>query len=211
MAGTKPHNTSPLGYLIVLSGGVRIHDTSRPYYGVDRLPPIIAPDPAIRDFLGEPLVDDPALKNALDEWMDMVTEPPFTPILRSYERARRLLDSLQSLYALELLLCELAWQEGEEDRVCAYPRLEGGRGDVVQTYGYDVSWPGCNHSAIRQPGVVSYDADWMRRLNQWGLLDSYEDAVHLREMYLRCYPYPPFDVFVVHDVGSAEPSAVKAD
>jgi hypothetical protein len=63
-----------------------------------------------------------------------------------------------------------------------------------------VSWPNCKHSAILQPGVLQHNQSWRHRCNEWGLLDNYNHAISLREEYLAVYPYPPFDVYLVHKV-----------
>ncbi len=60
--------------------------------------------------------------------------------------------------------------------------------------------PTCNHSAILQPGVVPSSQPWRQKLNQFGLLNNYEDAVELRAEYLAIYLYPPFDIYMVHKV-----------
>jgi hypothetical protein len=98
---------------------------------------------------------------------------------------------------LELVFCELAWQSGEEER-CAFYQPAKLAATIRVTYGFDVSWPECKHSAILQPGVVPGNAAWRGRLNQYGLLQSYSDAIELRSEYLAAHQHPPFDVFVVH-------------
>jgi len=189
------------GYLILRSvEDVLPHEEFRRrvrYRGVDRYPLFIAPQPEIRRALGEPLIEDPRLYSAIDELFDAGYGN--TAFIPEFGDARRLWRAFQELgFAFELLYCQLAWRCGEEDRLKDYPALQRAPPAVSQTYGFDVSWPGCNHSAIAQPGLVSAESPWWQKLNQYGLLDDYESATTLREEYLRVYPYPPFDIYLVH-------------
>gem|GEM_PF-4831742 len=169
------------------------------YFGVDRLPPFITPDSEIRKLLGEPLVEDLRLRNALKEWFDAQGDK--NAFIANRDKAFRLLESFQSLgFRLELIYCQIAWQSGEEDRLADYAAVEEPPLVVSHTYGFDVSWPTCNHSAILQPGVVQQNKPWRERLNEWGLLNYYNEAVRLREEYILVYPYRPFDIYLVHKV-----------
>jgi hypothetical protein len=195
-------NLRPVGYLITQDASGKLSPTGSAgtYYGVDRLPPFIAADPAIREALGEPPIDNPELFQAFEDYFTMVKDVP-TPFLPRYEEAMSLLLSLgASGIALELVFCELAFGSSEQERTAAYPNVVGDRPNVGITYGFDVSWPACTHSAIRQPGVVPKNENWLRRLNRWGLLCDCEDALRLRSDYLVTYPYPPFDIFLVHSI-----------
>jgi hypothetical protein len=194
----------PAGYLIVVdaaeySQNTYLKNAGRVYCGVDRRPALIAPDPAIRDELGLPRVQDKDLAEALDQWFDALNPPP--AFIRQARTAFRWFDTfVRHGHNLELVFCDLAWSTGEEDRLTRYPAWEEERPATAITYGYDVSWPTANHSAIFQPGVVDRNPSWQSRLNKWGLLDNYVDAAHLREDYLNVYPYPPFDIYIVHKV-----------
>ena len=195
-------NLRPVGYLIAQDASGRLSSTESAgtYYGVDRLPPFIAPDPVIRKAIGEPPVDDPGLFEALDNYFDNIKDAP-TPFIPERDEATSLFLALHTAdIALELLFCELAFGPSEQERTAAYPEFVGDRPNVGVTYGFDVSWPACTHSAIRQPGIVPKNKNWLTRLNSWGLLCHYEDALRLRSEYLLAYPYPPFDVFLVHSI-----------
>jgi len=170
-----------------------------PYSGVDRLPPFAAPEAAIRQALGEPPVQDVRLYAALEEWFD--ARFGNTAFIPSRSQALRLLNAFQVCgFQFELVYCELAWKKGEEQRLNDYEKTSEKPPVVSLTYGLDVSWPSCNHSAILQPGVVPSSLPWRQRLNQNGLLNDYEDAAQLRAEYLAVYPNPPFDIYVVHRV-----------
>lgn len=69
------YNLTPAGYLIVqeFQQAMLSNDYRRdfgPYFGVDRLPPLIPPETIIRDALGEPPVQDVRLNKALEEWFE---------------------------------------------------------------------------------------------------------------------------------------------
>jgi hypothetical protein len=199
-----PYNLTSVGYLIVQDPEeAREHDEYRRtfgrYCGVDRLPPFIPPDREVRALLGEPLVQDERFFAALDEWFD--ARPETTAFIADDCQAFRLFETLRSFdFRLELLYCELAWNDEEEERRAAYVPVMGSPPVVSKTYGFDVSWPRCNHSAILQPGAVPNNPRWRGKLNNDGLLDDYKDALRLREEYLNVYPYPPFDVYLIHRV-----------
>jgi hypothetical protein len=192
-------NLLPVGYLIVEATALQIQPGGQTYQGVDRLPHFVPPEPEIREYFREPLVKDKRLYRALDEWFATRDGPiAFIP---SAKQALRLFDTFVSYgYGLELLFCHLAWQPGEEGRVAAYRPVAEVPTSFAITYGFDVSWPAATHSAIYQPGVVPENPGWLKRLNEWGLLSTYEDAKQLREEYLAVYPYPPFDIYLVHKV-----------
>ena len=198
------HSMTPVGYLIVQdSGGLSlIGSTKKRYFGVDRLPPLIAPDPMIRQEVGEPLVENERLKDALEQLFDL--KEVKTPFLQNLMKAIQLRDALQlSGLRLELLFCDVVNDSDAQKRSSAFPTVSEDRPAISSTYGYDVSWPSCTHSAIRQPGVVPGSTVWQERLNERGLLSNYTDAAALREEYLRVYQYPPFDIFLVHKIDVA--------
>jgi hypothetical protein len=196
------YNLIPAGYLILQESdeAMRANEYLRafgPYFGVDRLPPFVAPDVAVRQALGMPPMNDVHLHATLDEWFDSPIEN--TAFIAERAQALRLCKAFEACgHHFEVVYCELAWKRGEEDRSNAYPNAEDGRSCISLTYGYDVSWPTCNHSAILQPGVVPSSPSWRERLNQHGLLSDYESAVELRNDYLAVYPCPPFDIYLVH-------------
>ena len=204
MNNSSPHSLQPAGFLIVEDARAVQARSGVNYHGVDRRPPLYAPDDSIRIRLGEPFVTDPRLHSALDQYFDAICNP--TPFIGDYEAATSLFESLCSFdYALELLYCEVAWTTEEEETPRRYPvSLLPGRSSL--TYGFDVSWPSANHSAIFQPGVVPGNPKWLQKLNEWGLLNDYDDAVLLREEYLAVYPNPPFEVFLVHRATADEAS-----
>jgi hypothetical protein len=172
------------------------------YLGVDRLPGIVAPEPAIRAAIGAPPVRDAAMRALIEEWFDARFGD--TAFIESQLQAQRLLKGFRSHgLDFELVYCEVAWVRGEENRLAAYPATADAGPDILLTYGFDVSWPTCKHSAIRQPGVVPSNPSWRSRLNEHGLLDEYADATRLRAEYLKTYPYPPFDTYAVHKIPQA--------
>jgi hypothetical protein len=199
------HNLAPAGYLILQeSEEARLTNEYRqsfgPYSGVDRLPLLFPPDETIRQAIGEAPIQDVRLGTAIDEWLD--SRFGNTAFLPNRSQAVRLLKVFQGFgFRCELVFCELAWTQGEEERLNAYARTNETSPVVSQTYGFDVSWPRCNHSAILQPGIVPSSLPWHQKLNQFGLFNDYEDAAKLRAEYLAVYPYPPFDIYVVHRVG----------
>ena len=194
----------PAGYLIVqeFEDLIITSDYRRsfgPYYGVDRRPPFIATDDIIRSELGVPPVTDERLSAALDEWFE--SRPASTGFFPSESQAVRLVDTFRSFgYRVELLYCQLALKEGDEGRLSDYKKIDVPEPVVRTTFGFDVSWPTCNHSAILQPGLVPNNPSWRYRLNQYGLLDYFIHALQLREEYLRIQPEIPFDIFLVHKV-----------
>jgi hypothetical protein len=199
------YELAPAGYLIVQeSEQARLTNEYRrafgSYSGVDRLPPLLPPETVIRQALGEPPIQDMCLYEALEEWFDSrFGNTAFIPV-RS--QALRLLKAFQACgFQFELIYCQLAWKEGEEERLSTYGTTDETLPAASQTYGFDVSWPSCTHSAILQPGVVPSSLAWRQKLNRYGLLNNYEDAAQLRAEYVAVYPYPPFDIYVVHKVG----------
>jgi len=169
------------------------------YFGLDRLPLIVAADPAIRAAVGAPPIHDAKLRDLTDEWFD--ARFGNTAFIPTHHRAMRLLKGFRSFgLEFELVYCHLACSDGEEDRLAAYETTAEAAPEIVLTYGFDVSWPTCTHSAILQPGVVSCSPHWRDRLNGYGLLDDYLDAVTLRAEYLAVYPYAPFDTYAVHKI-----------
>jgi hypothetical protein len=167
------------------------------YYGVDRLPPLFSPDATIRQALGEAPVQDLPLARAIEEWLD--ARFGNTAFIPGRSQALRLFNVLRGFgLRLELVYCHLAWKVGQEGRLNAYSAADESSPVISLTYGFDVSWPRCNHSAILQPPVVTSTMAWRKKLNEYGLLNDYADAVKLRDDYLLAYPYPPFDIYLVH-------------
>lgn len=201
----SPASLTPTGYLILRGPDEAVeHDAQFPklqrYCGVDRQPTFIAPDPTTRKLVREAPVEDQRLYDALDQWFEFRGGP--TAFIPSRIQATRLWTAFQDFgFRLELIFCELAWQEGDRHRLSAYVPLRETRPHISLTYGFDVSWPSCNHSAILQPGVVRSSTVWRAKLNDSGLLENYLDAVRLRDEYLNVYPYPPFDIYLVHKIG----------
>lgn len=199
------HNLVPAGY-VILRGAQEagLSDDYRRafgcYSGVDRLPMLLPTDAVIREVLGEPPVQDASLAATIEQWLD--SRFGNTAFISSRDQALRLLKSFRACgFNFELAYCELAWAKGEEDRLTAYATIDDGPPVDSEMCGFDVSWPTCNHSAILQPGIVPSSPVWRARLNQYGLLKEYEDAVTLRDEYLVLYPYPPFDIYIVHNLG----------
>lgn len=198
------HALAPVGYLILqeaeqamLNNDYRL--AFGPYFGVDRLPPLLPPEHTVRQALGEPPVQDMRLFAALEEWFQVPVD--HTAFIPSNSQALRLLKAFQACgFQFERVYCQFAWKKGEENRLDSYTKMEETTPVVSLTYGFDVSWPNCKHSAILQPGVVPTSLAWRKRLNQYGLLNDYESAAELRAEYLAVYPYPPFDIYVVHKV-----------
>ncbi len=190
----------PAGYLIVTRvPGIAMQFPAnhrlRWYRGVDRLPPQLFPDPTVAGIHHREI----ELIAAVEEWHSLHSD--LTAFVANWQRADTLFDVLQSLIGeCELLYCEVAIRISEGGRRKDYPPVVGGAPFTQSTFGYDVSWPGCNHSAIAQPGVVPDNANWLHALNERGLLDEFDDALRLRDEYLRVYPHPPFDIFLVQGV-----------
>ncbi len=202
------YHLRPAGYLLLQDArearcANEYRQSFGPYCGVDRLPPFYPPDPAIRQQLGEPIIQDPCLNKALEEWFESHFRD--TAFIANVDEALRLRDTFGTLGVhLELVYCQLAWQDSETERLASYHTVLGHPSHIGVTYGFDVSWPTCNHSAIFQPGVVPSSALWRKKLNAYGLLERYHDAKSLREEYLRVYPYPPFDIYLVQGVGTMD-------
>jgi hypothetical protein len=196
------YNLVPAGYLIVqeseyLRNNNKYYQGFGTYFGVDRLLRFVWPDDVIRRGLGMPPIEDPRLRETTEEWFNARSE--MTAFITDYGRALRLIERLRAYgHRLELLYCEIAPTEGEVNRLDTYEAVEGARPVLSKTYGFDISWPTCTHSAIFEPGVVPENPSWRSRLNQYGLLDDYGDALQLRDEYLRVYPHPPFDIYLVH-------------
>jgi hypothetical protein len=124
------------------------------YCGVDRLPKLITADTAVRELIGEPPIQDPMLGVVIEEWLD--TRSGKSAFIASRNKAIRLLNEFRRFQlSFEFVYCELAWKEGEEERLSDYPTSNEAPPAFSLTYGFDVSWPSCNHSAIFQPGVIS--------------------------------------------------------
>ena len=202
------YNLASAGYLILQeSEEARLTNEYRrnfgPYSGVDRLPALFPPEAAVRQAIGEPPVQESRLYATLEEWFDFCSGN--TAFIPGLDQALRLLKAFQACgFRFELVYCQLAWKEGEEDRLSSYATTDEQAPVVSRTYGFDVSWPTCKHSAILQPGVVPSSLPWRQKLNQFGLLNDYQDAAELRAEYLAAYPYPPFDIYMVHSVGYNE-------
>jgi hypothetical protein len=136
----------------------------------------------------------------LEEWFEAPLE--YIAFLPLQDQAWRLWKAFQqSGFHFDLVYCQLAWNVGEEDRMKAYAKTDEYVPGIARTYGFDVSWPSCKHSAILQPGVVPSSLSWRQRLNEYGLLNDYESAAELRAEYIAVYPYPPFDIYLVHKLG----------
>lgn len=124
-----------------------------------------------------------------------------TAFIPSRSQVSRIIKNFEACgLQFELIFCQLAWRAGEESRLNAYARTDEQLQEASFTYGLDVSWPSCNHSAILQPGVVPTSPAWRQKLNQYGLLNDFEEAAKLRSEYLAMYPYPPFDIYLVHKI-----------
>jgi hypothetical protein len=195
---------APAGYLIVQEADEarncnQYRKDFGPYYGVDRLPPLLSPSPITSHRKDASIAGTIDLNATIEEWFDARTER--TAFMASHDQALGLLRRIASFgFRLELLFCQLAYQAGEEDRLKDYGSFKAAPAAISQCYGFDVSWPTCNHSAILQPGVVPKSSPWRGKLNEYGLLRDYSDANTLRTEYLAAYPYPPFDVFLVQRV-----------
>jgi hypothetical protein len=198
------YKLTPAGYLILMTVA-DARDSNEygrafgTYAGVDRLPGVPPPDPTSEELIRSGYPDLPGCRELIDAWLWARCEA--SSFICDHEKARKFRDGFES-YGLvfELAYCELAWKTGEEDRLQTYDPVTGKKPEISETYGFDVSWPSCTHSAILQPGIVPNSPNWRERLNQHGLLDDYELAIQLREEYLRIYPHPPFDVYLVHGV-----------
>ncbi len=195
---------APAGYLLVQeSEAARTSNEYRQtfglYSGVDRLPALFPSDPTIRRAIGKGPFEDVHLASLVEKWFDSRLEG--TAFIPDTDEALALSRAFQTAgFQFDLLFCQLAWREGEEERLKAYTIKHEALPIASLVYGFDVSWPTCNHSAILQPGVVPSSLTWRAKLNRYGLLDEYEDARRLREEYLAVYPYPPFDIYLVSKV-----------
>lgn len=208
MFDSAREHLTPLGYLLVSSQVPRVPGTERPYYGVDRLPPICSAYPPIREALGEPLEEDPVVAAGIEEWFDLEEDAHPTRITPDYEKACRLVRILGQRYALEMLFCELAWSPGEEGQVRRFRQFVGEPRGVGLFYGYDVASINCNESAIMLLGHIPrmIRPEWKDRVNQWGLLENYEDARQLREEATDEVNRPE-DVYYIFRVYRAEVSS----
>jgi hypothetical protein len=166
------YSLTPVGYLIVEPTEHKDPYGRKTllYRGVDRVPLFLAPDDEIRRLLGAPLVENEELRSVLEEWYDARSD--LTRFMPCAAQAMQLLESFHRLqFRFELLFCRLAWTANEAERVSQYAPVDGEPLAIATTYGFDVSWPTCNHSAIWQPGVVPESAAWQAKLNRFGLLD----------------------------------------
>jgi len=170
------------------------------YYGVDRLPPVSEFDMSPNPTSDPSFTRDLRMLMTARAWSkSRKTDSAF---ITQPERAIELSSILRLQgFRLEVVSAQLAWTNDEDDRERAYGAVEGLMPKVVMNYGFDVSWPTCNHSAIIQPGVVPGNEQWRCKLNEYGLLHNYETAAALRDLYLSKYPYPPFDIYLVQKVG----------
>jgi hypothetical protein len=195
---------SAAGYLLLTnaansSAAVENRGTTDPYAGVDRIPPLIALDDIARQKSRNFGGHDVSLGTVIDEWLD--SRFGNTAFIPSHARSLQLLDAFESFgWPLDLVFCQVAWNESKTSNVHLYGPADEVPPVISVTYGFDVSWPTCNHSAIRQPGIVPTSLTWRKRLNQFGLLTDYEEADVLRNEYLVAYPYPPFEIYLVHKV-----------
>jgi len=201
MTMTK-YNLTPVGYLLLQDAELArsSNDYNRAlglYCGVDRLPAFTDID---RHCLPKTTaMGQAAIEKVATEWYD--ARSGATAFLANPVQASDLIKGFHAVgIALDLVYCQLAWRLGQENTLKQYTLDDSGPPRIALTYGFDVSWPTCNHSAIRQPGVVPTNPMWRSRLNEWGVLNNYEDAEELRKEYLEVYPYPPFDIFLVHKV-----------
>jgi len=191
----RVHHTS-VGYLIVeqlTAELLRSRDV--PYHGLDRLPQFEPADQNVRAYWRLEPLEDTALANAIEEFSDKLWSG--CVFFARHEEASTSLNSLKRAgMSLEILFCELAWSDNEVSRLNSYPAsVDPPACTSMRCLGYDVSWPGANHSAILQPGVIDKSIPWKQKLNEWGLLNFYSQAAEIREEYLRIYPNPPFDIF----------------
>jgi hypothetical protein len=209
----KTYSLAPAGYLLLQDKEEARRDCPYRrefgiYFGVDRMPLLAPPIPAVQMLglpvmLGIPEDQSPRLSALIDEWLDSRFGP--TGFIAGHDQAVRLLNAFDEFgYRFELVYCQVAWQDEEKDRLGDYPQKIEALPAISLTYGFDVSWPSCNHSAIFQPGVVPTNPLWRGKLNEYGLLNAYKDAVRLRTEYLAVYPHPPFDVFLVHHVSRVD-------
>lgn len=194
---------SPTGYLIVRDANEFMGSNERNqqfgrYCGVDRLPPFSELNSGIPENTGATPVEND-LKLAIEEWCNLHSNK--SAFIPSYQRAAHLFKNFCGLgFKFELIFCQLAFSPTEMAHVSSYSPVEIGSKSLLVPYGFDVSWPSCNHSAILQPGIVPESTRWRTKLNENGLLITYGAAVQLRNEYLSVYPYPPFDIFLVQGV-----------
>ncbi|GAC1475365.1 MAG: hypothetical protein NVSMB9_27730 [Isosphaeraceae bacterium] len=200
MRDSTPCHFKPAGYLILQDAEAArdrnsYHQEFGLYCGVDRQ--FVYPSRDGIDLATSDHFTIDGLEQIVSDFWDKQTN--FTAFLADFGTALSFYHQIRTyLERIELVYCDLAITSGEEDRLDAYEETSRPDDRIILMYGFDVSWPWANHSAIIQPGVVPDNPTWKGRLNRWGLLDSFEDALTLRKEYLEVYPYPPFDIYLVH-------------
>ena len=200
--GLLLENVAPLGYLLVSRVLAEVPGTELLYYGVDRLPAFCPTYGPIREFFGEPPEQDPIVAAAIDEWHAIADEPYFTRITPDYEQALRLMSILGQRAPLEMVFCELAWGPGEEKWLSRFRPFFGQPQNATLFYGYDVAWRECTESAITEWACAAEQKGiWAGRLNRWGLLNTYADALELWRAVTRPDLAEEFQIFRVHRVG----------
>lgn len=179
-----------------------------PYYGVDRVAPLCCPKMDFWKHFSLPLESLSSLSIAVCEHVD---SHPSHDFIQDWALCKRVIDDLDpNLKFLEILFCETIWES----------RAKTVFGSVVEcsetrlTYGYDMSWPNCNHSAIFQPisKEPAFEIEtnlprlrWQRRLpshvlNEFGLFACIDEAITFQNQMNR--EMNPFDffVFLVHSI-----------
>jgi hypothetical protein len=184
----------PSGFHIVAAPiELRLPGRSMMYHGVDRAPFLVPPDAPIREYFGIPMPTSSAEQVALERYFAVLDQMPFG--IDSFDSAENLLcDLSQFCQSLEMIFVVAAKANVPyQDLAPAdWPAKR------FKFLGYDVSWPGMNHSAIRQPGVMDANRDWPPRLNEYGLLADVDHAARLSDEYLAQYPHPPFVILGVY-------------
>jgi hypothetical protein len=176
-----------LGYLLADPNRYLYDVPDRLYFGIDREPYFIAPNPLIREEMGIPLETNKKKVELLTKWFDNSFRRG--SFFDSYEAAVSLQKNFLDVgEALDLIVCEI-WLEGlmKPLPIELLPPTQPPSGYII--YGFDVSWPtGSFDSRLRQPSFLSDEPSWIKKLNEYGLLSNLEDAKAFRNAYLKYRP-----------------------
>jgi len=194
------HFALPVGYLVAIKTEIVQASSSwgksfGPYLGVDRLPPYACPELEFWSLTG---CSSAQVAKALMVLDTHFPEPKLSAFISDLQVVKTLLNEIDPDGRLfEILFCETLVL-AEDSPPTYYQPVVLDKVKHACFYGYDVSWPTCNHSAIFQPAKARTRRIPSSDLNQFGLLSEFGQALDLRNLYLQEYPYPPFDVFRVH-------------
>lgn len=153
-----------------------------PYYGIDREPYFISPNPDIRKALNLPLETNEKRALAISKWEYEIDRRGY---IDTFEVARLLQEVFSSFNeTISTIMC-LVWLKGlmETLPIELLPSQQVPQGYIF--YGFDVSWPVSSyHSGIFQPNFLKHNPAWLTKLNKYGLIANIEDAKNFRDSFV---------------------------